>query len=68
MTHRISSDGAAAVSIDTFWLPIDKDTPRGVKVLLISQRYGIAQVGVHMASDKFFTHWHPVPRFKKDKK
>lgn len=68
MTHKLNADRTAAVSIDAFWLPIDKDTPRGVKMLLISEQYRVAQISVYQPSTKFFTHWHPLPKFKKDSK
>lgn len=68
MTHKLNSDRTAAVSLEAEWLPIDSITPRGVKLLLISQKYGITSVGLHMSSDKYFTHWHPLPKFKKDSK
>lgn len=64
MTHTLSSDGAAAVSLDAYWLPIDDKTPRGVKLMLISQAAGVAQIGIHFGNDKHYTHWHPLPKFK----
>jgi len=30
MTHTINSTNTVAVATDTYWLPIDKDTPRSV--------------------------------------
>ena len=68
MNHKLNSDRTAAVSLDAEWLPIDASTPRGVKVLLISEKFGIAQIGNHQPYDGFFTHWHPLPKFKKDSK
>ena len=64
--HKISSDGAAAVAPDIKWLRIDEHTPRGVKMLLISKQFGIAQIGSHKPYDGFFSHWHPLPTFTKD--
>jgi len=68
MKTTINSDGEAVVSYDLHWKPIDESTPRGVKMLLISQKYGITSVGIHISNDKYFTHWHPLPTFKKDTK
>ena len=68
MTHKLNSDRTAAVSLDAEWLPIDASTPRGIKMLLISVKYGIAQISTYHPSDKYFTHWHPLPKFKKDSK
>ena len=66
MTHKLNADRTAAVSLDAVWIPIDANTPRGVKVLLISVKYGIAQISTYHPSDKYFTHWHPLPRFTKE--
>ena len=68
MTHKLNSDRTAAVSLDAEWLPIDSSTPRGVKLLLISVKYGIAQISMYYPADSYFTHWHPLPKFKKDGK
>ena len=68
MNHKLNSERTAAVSLDAEWLPIDASTPRGIKMLLISVKYGIAQISTYHPSDKYFTHWHPLPKFKKDSK
>ncbi len=65
MTHKISSDGAAAVTPDVKWLPITKDTPIGARMLLIEKSQGVAYVRAHF-SDDGFDHWFPLPTFKKD--
>jgi hypothetical protein len=65
MTHHITSDGAAAVSPSTTWIPVGPFTPRGVKMLLISRKYGVAQTGTYNPNDPFFTHWAPLPIFKR---
>ena len=67
MTHKINADKTAAVSLDAYWIPIDASTPRGVKMLLISVKYGIAQISTYAPSDKYFTHWHPLPKFETQK-
>lgn len=68
MTHKLSSDGAAVVTPQAHWLRIDANTPRGVKMMLISEAAGVAQIGLHLASGTHFTHWHPLPTFQKDGK
>lgn len=68
MAHKISSDGAAVVAPSVKWLRIDESTPRNTKMLLISEKYGVAQVCVLVASDKHYTHWHPLPTFTRDEK
>lgn len=66
MTHKLSSDGAAVVAPEFHWIPIDSKTPRGVKMMLISEAAGVAQIGLHLASGTHFTHWHPLPVFRRD--
>lgn len=62
MTHKIDSTGAAAVATDYYWIPIDKDTPRGVKLQLLGQG-GVAQYSSYHG-DPFWTHWAPLPKRK----
>ena len=64
-THKLTSDGAAAVTPDCHWMPIDANTPRGVSMLLINKRSNVAQKGHYNPGDKFFDHWFPLPTFKK---
>lgn len=66
MTHLLSSDGRAVVNRSAKWIPIDADTPRGVKVQLINKSAGVAQYGHVMSDNEFFTHWFPIPTFDKD--
>ncbi len=64
MTYQVK-DNEVAVSKDIFWLPIDADTPRNVKVQAISRaRSGIAQYAEIRTNETWYTHWHPVPKFK----
>ena len=60
-THTINSTNTVAVATDTYWLPIDKDTPRSVKLQLLSIG-GVAQYGVLQSDTSFYTHWCPVPK------
>ena len=64
--HKITSDGAAAVTKESIWMPIDKNTPRGVSMWLINKRSNVAQKGHHNPEDKFFDHWFPLPTFRKN--
>lgn len=57
---------AAAVNRAYHGLPIDADTPRGVKLQLISRPAGVATDGIYTA-DPHGTHWAPPPTFSKDK-
>jgi hypothetical protein len=60
-THTINTNHAVAVATDTYWLPIDKDTPRSVKLQLLSIG-GVAQYGTLGSDVSFYTHWCPVPK------
>ena len=60
-THTLNSTKTVAVATDTFWMPIDKDTPRSVKLQLLSIG-GVAQYGNLQADTSFYTHWCPVPK------
>lgn len=66
MTVDFNTERSVAINRDTKWIPIDKNTPRGVKLQLISKPAGVAQYGTLMAGDTFYTHWFPVPTFDKD--
>lgn len=61
VTHTLNSSKTVAVAIDTYWLPIDEDTPRSVKLQLLSIG-GVAQYGVLQQDTTFYTHWCPVPK------
>lgn len=63
MNHKVTYDGAALVAPANKWIRIDKDTPRGVKLLLISETYRSAALGMHLPNDKFYTHYYPLPTF-----
>lgn len=65
-TYKKSSDGLATVSNETFWKPVDANTPRGTKVWLINKSSGSATTGQYTGPDSWFTHWFPLPRFRKD--
>lgn len=65
MTHKLNAARTAAVSLDAVWRPIDADTPRGVKMLLINQDAGVAHIGLRGA-DNFYTHWHALPKFSSE--
>lgn len=56
-----------AIDQSYHWRPIDQDTPLGVKVQLISRgRSGVASYGILGSANTWFTHWAPLPTFKKD--
>lgn len=64
MTYKIK-DNTVAVALNDYWLPIDKDTPRNVKVQAISREHGgIAQYAEIRNDETWYDFWRPVPRFK----
>jgi len=64
-THHLNSSRTAVVSNQTHWQPIDADTPRGAKMLLINRHQsGVATIGALGTGIPWFTHWAPLPRFE----
>lgn len=61
MTHHLNSDNSVAVADDNFLLPITKDTPRGVKLLLLGSG-GVLTIGHWDGRDPFFIAWAPLPK------
>jgi hypothetical protein len=61
MTHTLNNDKTVAVSPDQYWLKIDKDTPRGVKILLLGIG-GVASIGQWDGKNKFWQGWVPLPK------
>lgn len=64
MTTQLSTDRTTAVDRSYKWLPIDSNTPRGVKLQLINKTAGVAQYGRLGTAETFFTHWAPLPTFE----
>jgi hypothetical protein len=63
----INSSKTAAVDRNYHWIAIDKDTPRGVKLQLISRPAGVATYGTYTsAPNAHWTHWCALPTFSKD--
>ena len=60
MTHKIDSTGAAAVATDYYWIPIDENTPRGVKLQLLGKG-GVAHYSTYHGASHW-THWAPLPK------
>ena len=65
MTHKLTADGAAAVTPNVKWLPIDEYTPVGARMQLIEKAQGVAYTRTHYKGDGF-THWFPLPTFSED--
>lgn len=61
MTHTMNTEGTVAVAIDTYWLPINDDTPRGVKLQLLGKG-GVATYAMWDGKNPFWTDWAPLPK------
>ena len=65
-TQRLSTDKAAFIDTDYKWQKITADSPRGVKLQLINKRFGVASYGRLYGEESYYTHWAPLPTFKKE--
>jgi hypothetical protein len=66
--HKLTHDRAAAVDTGTHWLDAKAlPPPQGPKMLMIDKALGVAVLGSWRANDGW-THWAPLPTFKKDTK
>ena len=62
---KLTNDRTAAVNHALYWLPIaEVPPPRGAKLLLINETYGVAVLGPY-APDQGWTHWQALPKFKR---
>ena len=62
--YKLDSTRSTVVADDYYWIPIDDDTPTGMKVLLLG-RSGVATMGhyEHKPSEtQFWQFWAPLPR------
>lgn len=62
----LNGEKTVAIDPEYHWREIDKDTPRGVKLQLINKSAGVAHYGALISSDRHFTHWAPLPTFRKN--
>lgn len=68
MKYRPSRDGSTMVAKSFHYDEIDSRTPRGVKLILISEKAGVAVLGTLGSNIEHWTHWAPLPTFKHDKR
>lgn len=59
-THTLNTNKTVAVSTDVYWIPIGMDTPRNVKLQLLSAG-GVASYGPYQG-EQFWTHWQSLPK------
>jgi hypothetical protein len=68
MTIRPTSDRAAVVDTEFHWLDAKQyQPPLSKKILCINKQQGVAIIS-HWVSAFGFTHWAPLPTFKKEEK
>lgn len=65
MPPDVDSSSSVAVDRDYYWRPI-ATCPMGVKVQLVNRLYGVAVYGQYNKKEKFWTHWAPLPVFRKE--
>ena len=58
-TYKLNSDATVAVATEVYWIPVDKDTPRGVKLQLLGQ--GGVAVYSEYRGESFWVSWQSVP-------
>lgn len=67
MTTRLNTDKSAVVDSEYYWREIATEPPpRGAKLQLINFKAGIAQYGIYTSANDWYTHWAPLPVFKKE--
>lgn len=61
--YKLDSTMSAVVADDYYWIPIDKNTPKYMKVLLLG-RSGVATMGHYegLPGTQFWTYWAPLPK------
>ena len=64
MTHTLNAAKTVAVATDVYWIPIDENTPRSVKLQLLGKG-NVATYGTYFG-DPFWTHWCPLPKLIKE--
>jgi hypothetical protein len=62
---KVNSAGTVAVAQGVFWLPIDKQAPLGVRLLLINKAAGRATDGQLGSHEGFFDHYQAFPQFRR---
>lgn len=63
---KTNSDRTAAVNRALPWIPVkDYPPPKGVKLLLINRRFGVATLGVYLPNQNW-THWQGMPYFAEE--
>lgn len=65
MSHTLNKDQTVAVATDYYWEKIDANTPHGVKLQLLGVG-GVAVYGHYDGKNRFWTHWAPCPRMRKE--
>ena len=61
--YRVNSSRTAAVSTDVYWRPIDANTPRNVRMMVINKADGISHI-MEIGNQTHFDHWSPLPTWR----
>ena len=61
-----NTEKTAIIDRSYHWRKIDSDTPLGIKMQLINKQYGVAMYAILGSTNKWFTHWAPLPTFEKN--
>jgi hypothetical protein len=64
--HKLTHDRFAVVDVNNHWRDAKEfPPPNGPKMLLIDKRLGVAVLGSWRAAGGW-THWAPLPTFKRE--
>lgn len=66
MSNEVDGTMSVAVDREYYWRPIST-CPMGVKVQLVNRMYGVAVYGQYNKKESWWTHWAPLPVFRKEK-
>jgi hypothetical protein len=67
-THRLSTDHSTVVDSAYHWISVDDiPPPMGPKLQLINKYNGVAVYG-NWAPGGYWTHWAPLPTWKREPK
>lgn len=61
MNHKVNTESKVAVDQNYHWMPINSETPRGVKLQLLTVG-GVAIHGIYDGKMAWVSHWTPLPK------
>ena len=66
MTYKLNHTATVAVDPCRYYSKINKDTPRGVKLILVTTERVAVFGALTEANRRHFTHWEPLARIPDD--